>query len=499
MKEQSASAARTTIGAPAAFSNPWSIFSANPVFFGAGPFAPDTTGASENRGLTKCRNCSWFSRLFAYGPSGPSNNDWCHSCGCVASVKALGKDQAMPLKKTDVRDLFQFGQKEILFTIKAHDPRQNDKYKKFWNQNPEFQYDEADREEEVFLHLVGNSPQLNNLSKVIAKQKRDKISDNDDAIIFEDSRLVTLIYGLVETIRTGIVPTSCVHIKASWNKQARSGTIQLTLRLPNSYMMGNNVPRSRWMPYLVALWFDVEFEVSDLSRHLDASPDKAIEFFTKHRASTLAREDMIPAFKQLLESGSEDLNDAHALYLDSLTLNSSDGQGGGTADSDTTLKGVLKRYYQEHFECFLPHSFLRGDPVKVLDGHTNRQNGFNSLDGLVGFENAVIAENNFHKELHGEELSINDIMARLENLGHASELVVEGLNVELLPFQKQSLKFCLDRENTPGGINALLWPKLPSSGHSADGDLYFNPISQQFRTTKPALARGGLLCEQMVS
>jgi hypothetical protein len=100
-------------------------------FAGAGPFPPDTAGASgPNTILTKCRKCGWFNK-FAHkdfkfdqdvtkgiqrGRTVPrwyhfenSNRisqilddeihptgymDWCHACGCVASERDLSKIQS---------------------------------------------------------------------------------------------------------------------------------------------------------------------------------------------------------------------------------------------------------------------------------------------------------------------------------------------------------------------------------------------------------------------
>jgi hypothetical protein len=84
----------------------------------------------------------------------------------------------------------------------------------------------------------------------------------------------------------------------------------------------------------------------------------------------------------------------------------------------------------------------------------------------------------------------------MENLGHAAAEFVEGLTIELLPFQSQTLEWAKEREQTPGGINSFLWPKLPL-GNASDAELYFNPILGQLTDTKPPLSRGGIIAEQM--
>jgi SNF2 family DNA or RNA helicase len=87
-------------------------------------------------------------------------------------------------------------------------------------------------------------------------------------------------------------------------------------------------------------------------------------------------------------------------------------------------------------------------------------------------------------------------MLQLEGIGHEKVDFVEGLNVELLDFQRQTLKWTLERENTPGGIQSYFWAKLPGVPDRKD-DLYYNPIVQRFRKDKPRVVRGGFIAEEM--
>lgn len=89
--------------------------------------------------------------------------------------------------------------------------------------------------------------------------------------------------------------------------------------------------------------------------------------------------------------------------------------------------------------------------------------------------------------------SPQELLTCLENLGHEAELTCEGLTVELLDFQKQTLKWAMERETTPGGIQSYLWFKLPI----ADSDLYFNPVGGWFREGKPREVRGGIIADEM--
>jgi hypothetical protein len=87
--------------------------------------------------------------------------------------------------------------------------------------------------------------------------------------------------------------------------------------------------------------------------------------------------------------------------------------------------------------------------------------------------------------------TIARVMDHLVNLGHASAPFVDGLTVELLPFQLQSLQWALERETTPGGLQNLWWAKLPSVEQQTT-TLYYNPIVARLSKQKPNLVRGGM-------
>ena len=124
---------------------------------------------------------------------------------------------------------------------------------------------------------------------------------------------------------------------------------------------------------------------------------------------------------------------------------------------------------------------------------------FATLDAILGYQTSAAAEHCFVddarkcKEIYN--VSIKDVMLQVENLGHESEDCVEGLKIDLLDFQRQSLKWALERELTPGGVQSFFWPKLPTP--AGQGDLYYNPLMNSFRKDKPALVRGGIIAEQM--
>lgn len=74
---------------------------------------------------------------------------------------------------------------------------------------------------------------------------------------------------------------------------------------------------------------------------------------------------------------------------------------------------------------------------------------------------------------------------------------VDGLNVELLQFQRQAVQWCLERETVAGGIQSLLWPEVPQVASPRKKTLYYNPIIETFRRDKPHVIRGGILASEM--
>jgi hypothetical protein len=63
-------------------------------------------------------------------------------------------------------------------------------------------------------------------------------------------------------------------------------------------------------------------------------------------------------------------------------------------------------------------------------------------------------------------------------------------------FQSQTVQWATEREQTPGGVNAFLWIKVPSVAQP-NRDLYFGPILTELTATKPKPARGGIIAEQI--
>ena len=88
-------------------------------------------------------------------------------------------------------------------------------------------------------------------------------------------------------------------------------------------------------------------------------------------------------------------------------------------------------------------------------------------------------------------------MTHLESRGHEATDLVEGLKIELLPFQKQAVQWAAERELCPGGIQSFLWTKLPSVEEYPGQAVYYNPLLPTVSKTKPKLVRGGILAQNM--
>ena len=188
-------------------------------------------------------------------------------------------------------------------------------------------------------------------------------------------------------------------------------------------------------------------------------------------------------------------------YQDSLSLVSSmshDHVGGVSPNAPTDLAGVLKCYYRHllvdligtrRHICSGKHRETR----RVFYGRWPDINGINVLDCILD-KNETLSGGNFEdrsRKMRQSMKGINGFMSHIENLGHEEIGLVEGLNVELLAFQRQSVQWALERENLPGGLQSLFWPKLPNA------DAYYNPILKKFRGDKPRVARGGFIAEEM--
>lgn len=168
-----------------------------------------------------------------------------------------------------------------------------------------------------------------------------------------------------------------------------------------------------------------------------------------------------------------------------LSLQSGTGSNllGGTSVSSvdaTSFPATLKRYFEE----ILPECVARD----LAHGETPSGFTFDSFLTPEDYKMALLTAQDVSK-WRRQTASLKGLMDNLENRGHAAAPFVEGLNVELLPFQSQILQWALEREAFPGGIQSFFWTKLPG----LEPPVYYNPVIGRLSLSKPNLVRGGFI------
>lgn len=228
-------------------------------FPGKGPYPPNHEETSQDVSVTKCRYCGWYSRFdhlnFNWPARSTGPHDWCHRCGRVASELDLGKVQSKPF--TPLQSDLYLGEKIIPFQLKAHDPREFCEFKQAWEKD-QWIYDQAQMEEDLFLHRFGDRPTLQMILASIPVCKEipkagfvrpvplagERISAAEtEALLLEEHNhkaLLCLLYnfGQVAIPRdskcTYGVPGATVRgeVRASFDKETRKGVSEVLLRQP---------------------------------------------------------------------------------------------------------------------------------------------------------------------------------------------------------------------------------------------------------------------------
>jgi hypothetical protein len=199
---------------------------------------------------------------------------------------------------------------------------------------------------------------------------------------------------------------------------------------------------------------------------------------------------------------------------------------GGVCSNETDFTGSLKRYFREILadvvhEKSIPRSVERPDlwleeSLGVTSRHRKMRTYYQETEGVVdervnhlrnGIEyDSYLSHRDYalaQRSLVGNAgqvftstQNLGALMDHMENLGHTSAPYVEGLTVELLPFQSQTVGWATEREQTPGGIQAFLSTKLPTNNFP-NQELYYNFVTGKISPDKPHLVRGGIIAEQM--
>jgi len=329
------------------------------------------------------------------------------------------------------------------------------------------------------------------------------------------------------------------NIQATWDKAERKGTFTVTLFLcqkafsSRSNELKNNSSR---ISLVLGCWFDIfPFTLADLSTGLkpkDSNIERRKEWI---RYSNIP----IPPYRHKDETERNELcsktkeeKAAIAAYKpaakavrDKLDFFSSAGAyGGGFSSTDTSLEGGLRRFFTEKLidEAATGTSHSNrvrsgwiGRKLKIVSHHRDmrKPNGClsrSSLNDPPMFssylrdeDHAIFVENVSAKtkSIYERTKTFPGLMQHLENLGHEAAPQPEGINVELMDFQKQALAWAIERENTKGGLNSFLWVELPKKAKGVhrgySSTLWFSPMLDMVTRQRPSTARGGFICEQM--
>lgn len=103
------------------------------------------------------------------------------------------------------------------------------------------------------------------------------------------------------------------------------------------------------------------------------------------------------------------------------------------------------------------------------------------------------------------QFSLAGLMKAVECTGYAEAAQPLGLATPLYSYQKQSLRWMLDQEKRPGGLNELFWEEHPLGSGDA---FFYNPTACEFMGRGKSVAgdrklmdaplhSGGFLCEEM--
>lgn len=183
------------------------------------------------------------------------------------------------------------------------------------------------------------------------------------------------------------------------------------------------------------------------------------------------------------------------------TLTSADDNNarGGICKASPDFASFVSNYFHEIVYDIVPNAPSTSIPENG-EAHSHRTIRFDHgsymklkpLQCFLSPRDSILA--NIMENPKSVVSSIDTLMSHLTNRGHAAAPFIEGLTVELLPFQQESLQWAYERETMPGGIQTSVWSKLPLKG---DQTVYFNPVLGMTSLQEPRLVRGGILAEQM--
>ena len=92
--------------------------------------------------------------------------------------------------------------------------------------------------------------------------------------------------------------------------------------------------------------------------------------------------------------------------------------------------------------------------------------------------------------------TLNGVLKRSESPGYAMASQPQGILLTMKDYQRMSLQFMIDCEESGGGLNQRFWE---TRRWRDGGEYYYSPQLGELRigADKPPVVRGGLLCDEM--
>eukprot|EP00429_Kryptoperidinium_foliaceum_P043107 CAMPEP_0176102834 /NCGR_PEP_ID=MMETSP0120_2-20121206/51588_1 /TAXON_ID=160619 /ORGANISM="Kryptoperidinium foliaceum, Strain CCMP 1326" /LENGTH=1287 /DNA_ID=CAMNT_0017436909 /DNA_START=94 /DNA_END=3957 /DNA_ORIENTATION=- len=466
-------------------------------FFGRAPrpqiLPPEKAKEAANDPMmVKCRKCTYFSRI---KDDRPGN---CLKCGRVATVEALTHKAST--QRTIVQNASNtfLGVREFSFKIEASDPRKDGRFASSWRANkdsPHWQYSEEEQEHDVFHTMMGPRPNLYTLEGLFVADGRPSSNKNSFTGLSGSD------YAMMQHLE--MIPCQ-PEFYASWNLSERRGKLTVKVYFtPSAFNSGCG--EVDHFSIFLGIWFGIfPFKLSDFpwrgkemsQTHIESMIDDSVEYFPTDR-KTRIKDRAKSAFSSLLD----EYNEGRKTHQDRLKLLCSTGKQsqGHVCDDDSSFSGVLRRYFGLRMNSISRYGFGYDGLSKVFgDESEGAMTRLGMSQHLLGRPGALFYNEFIRDSIESfRHYTIQGIMASLENLGHDPVDYVEGLRVELLEFQRHSLKWALERETMKGGIQSLLWAKLPDDPVRKEVDLYYCPLTGRLRRQPPRLVRGGFIAEEM--
>lgn len=104
-----------------------------------------------------------------------------------------------------------------------------------------------------------------------------------------------------------------------------------------------------------------------------------------------------------------------------------------------------------------------------------------------------------------DPFSVGAVLRSAESTGYdglsaeQKEKISKCLKVTLFPYQEQTVRWMIDRENGAHSLNAYFWEERSYTGpaNKPDGKFYYFPMSGEVRLNRPPDIRGGMVTEEM--